>query len=54
MMINGSAFEGAWSKSKDTIEFKPNIGAASRFLIQSDGSLMDAKYGYRFERITAR
>lgn len=52
MMINGSAFEGHWSKSGNTIEFKPEIGASSRFEVQSDGSLVETKYGYKFEKIS--
>ena len=52
MMINGSAFEGHWSKSGNTIEFKPEIGASSRFEVQSDGALVETKYGHKFEKIS--
>jgi len=52
MMINGSAFEGHWSKSGNTIEFKPEIGAPSRFEVQSDGALVETKYGHKFEKIS--
>ena len=52
MMINGSPFKGDWSSSGETIEFKPEIGASSRFDIQGDGSLVEKKYGYKFEKIS--
>ena|ERR1035437_442038 len=52
MMINGSAFEGHWSKSGNTIVFTPDVGAPSRFTVQSDGALEEAKYGYKFEKIS--
>ena len=54
MMINGSAFTGRWSKSGSTIEFTPDIGASTWFNVQSDGSLQESKYGFRFEKISSR
>lgn len=56
MMINGSPFEGQWKigDGHDIIEFSPNVGASSRFAVQSDGSLQETKYGYRFEKLPAR
>ena len=54
MMIRGSAFEGHWSKEGQTIEFKPETGAPSKFQIQPNGSLVDQNYGLKFERLPTR
>ena len=54
MMINGSAFTGQWSKNGSTIVFTPDVGAASKFNVQSDGSLQESKYGFKLEKISSQ
>jgi len=52
LAIEGDAVQGHWSISDNIIEFTPDRSAPSKFAVQSDGSLVETKYGYKYEKIS--
>jgi TM2 domain-containing membrane protein YozV len=56
LMIEGDATEGRWrvtfdSDKNNVIEFIPDSAAPSRFIPYTDGSLVESKYCYKYEKL---